>query len=204
MKSILYLQKLDKSQATLKKINKVNNYISIYSKNQVEVDNMTQTLSNKGYGVCNAKEAYIHEDISFASILNTILYAFYITGVIFAFVVVFLISYFILTRIYAIKNKDYTVFRTLGMSKKDMASLVRIQTVLQSMTTSILVLLVATTSYLFGHPIIKGFNRVGIIGIIVYLIFMFIYSLFFAIRFNRKLYKFSVQKTFRGGVLGND
>lgn len=190
--------------STLRKLCKNNNYVSIYLKEQVKIDEMTNSLENKGYGVCNAKSAYIHEDISMASILNTILYAFYITGVIFAFVVIFLISYFILARIYSIKNKDYTVFRTLGMSKKDMASLVRIQTVIQSMTSTFVVLLAVLISYIVGHPLIKGFHRIGIFGIIVYIVFMFIYSLFFAIRFNRKLYKFSVQKTFRGGVLGND
>ena len=179
-------------------------YISVYETDQVKVDNLISKAKNLGYGVCNAKEAYIHEDISFAAILNTILFAFYLVGVIFAFVVVFLISYFILARIYSIKNKDYTVFRTLGMSKKDMASLVRIETVVSSMFTSILVLIIVLISYMFRRPLISGFHRIGVIGIIVYLLFMFGYSLLFAIRFNRKLYKFSVQKTFRGGVLGND
>ncbi len=179
-------------------------YLSIYETDQLALDNLISDIKNKGYGITNAKEAYIKEDISFASILNTILYAFFIVGVIFAFVVIFLISYFILARIYAIKNKDYTVFRTLGMSKKDMASLVRIQTVILSLSSALLVVLVVGISYIFNHPIISGFHRIGIIGIIVYFLFMFIYSLFFAIRFNRKLYKFSVSKTFRGGVLGND
>ena len=179
-----------------------DNYLSIYETDQVKIDNLINKISNLGYSICNAKEAYVIEDLSFSSILNTILYAFYIVGVIFAFVIVFFISYFILARIYAIKNKDYTVFRTLGMSKKDMASLVRIQTVILSLSTAILVLIAVGISYIFNYPIIGGFHRIGILGIIVYLIFM--YSLFFAIRFNRKLYKFSVSKTFRGGVLGND
>lgn len=182
----------------------LDSYLSIYETDQVKIDNLLSKVSNLGYGICNAKEAYVIEDLSFSSILNTILYAFYIVGVIFAFVIVFFISYFILARIYAIKNKDYTVFRTLGMSKKDMASLVRIQTVILSLSTAILVLIIVGVSYIFNYPIIGGFHRIGVIGIIVYLIFMFIYSLFFAVRFNRKLYKFSVSKTFRGGVLGND
>ena len=179
-------------------------YLSIYETDQLKIDNMFNDIKNKGYGICNAKEAYIAEDISVSSILNTILYAFFIVGVIFAFVVIFFISYFILARIYSIKNKDYTVFRTLGMSKKDMASLVRIQTVLVSLATAILVLIIVGITYILNHPIISGFHRIGIIGIIVYILFIAIYSLFFAIRFNRKLYKFSVSKTFRGGVLGND
>ena len=181
-----------------------NYYLSIYERDQLKIDNMLKDIKDKGYGICSAKDAYINEDISFAGILNTILYAFFIVGVIFAFVVVFLISYFILARIYSIKNKDYTVFRTLGMSKKDMASLVRIQTVMLSLSSAVLVIILVGISYIFKHPLISGFHRIGVIGIIVYLLFMFIYSLFFAIRFNRKLYKFSVSKTFRGGVLGND
>ena len=165
---------------------------------------MMSDLQNKGYGICNSKDAYIVEDISVASIFNTILYAFYIIGVVFAFVVVFLISYFVLARIYTVKNKDYTVLRTLGMDKKDMASIVRIQTVIQSMAASIIVLLVNYIALAFGKAVIKGFNRIGILGVLVYLVFMFIYSLFFALRFNKRLYKFSVSKTFRGGMLGND
>lgn len=193
------------SYETLRSLSKeVNPYISIYSNDQVKIDNIQQNLGSKGYGVCNAKDAYLTEDISIAGIFNTILYAFYIIGVIFAFIVVFLISYFVLARIYSVKNKDYTVFRTLGMDKKDMASIVRIQTVIQSMIASVVVILVALITYLFGKPLIKGFNRIGVLGIIIYLIFMFIYSLFFAQRFNKKLYKFSVSKTFRGGMLGND
>ena len=188
----------------LYKLAEKDSYISIYETDQLKIDNMVSDLQNKGYGVCNAKDAYFHEDVSMAAILNTVIYAFYLIGVVFALVVVFFISYFILARIYSIKNKDYTVFRTLGMSKKDMASLVRIQTVIQSGFASILVLVIVLISYIFKHPIISGFHRVGVLGIIIYLIFMFLYSLFFAIRFNRKLYKFSVQKTFRGGVLGND
>jgi len=188
----------------LKETKKSSMYVSIYETDQMKIDNMQKDLMNKGYGFCNAKNAYYHVDLSFAAILNTILFAFYIIGVVFAFVVIFFISYFILARVYSIKNKDYTVFRTLGMSKKDMASLVRIQTVLQSIASSILVLLIVLISYIFKHPLISGFHRIGVFGIIVYLAFMVLYSLLFAVRFNRKLYKFSVQKTFRGGVLGND
>ena len=200
-----YGSKVELNYETLKDLSKeINPYISIYLTDQAKIDNVYQTLGNKGYGVCNAKEAYLNEDISIASIFNTILYAFYIIGVLFAFIVVFLISYFVLARIYSVKNKDYTVFRTLGMDKKDMASIVRIQTVIQSMIASIFVIIVALITYLIGKPVIKGFNRIGVLGVIVYLIFMFIYSLFFAQKFNKKLYKFSVSKTFRGGMLGND
>ena len=181
-----------------------NYYLSIYETDQIKIDNMTSDIKGMGYGICNAKEAYIKEEISVATILNTILFAFYICGVIFAVVVVFLISYMVLARIYSVKNKDYTVFRTLGMSKKDMASLVKIETVMQSLTACFLVLLVVLISYIFRHPIIKGFHRIGVIGIIIYIVFMFLYSLFFAIKFNKKLFKFSVSKTFRGGMLGND
>lgn len=181
-----------------------SSYISFYETDQVKIDNITSKYTNLGYSVCNAKEAYVHQDVSIAAILNTILFAFYFVGVVFAFVVVFLISYFILARIYSIKNKDYTVFRTLGMSKKDMASLVRIETVILSMFSCVLVLLTILITYLIKHPLISGFHRIGIIGIIIYVLFIFLYSLLFAIRFNKKLYKFSVQKTFRGGVLGND
>ena len=85
-----------------------------------------------------------------------------------------------------------------------MASLVRIQTVIQSISATLVVLIVVLISYIVGHPIIRGFHRIGIFGFIFYIVFMFLYSLLFAVRFNRKLYKFSVQKTFRGGVLGND
>ena len=200
-----YGTKVEFSYETLKSLSKeINPYISIYLTDQAKIDNVYQTLGNKGYGVCNAKEAYLNEDISIASIFNTILYAFYIIGVLFAFIVVFLISYFVLARIYSVKNKDYTVFRTLGMDKKDMASIVRIQTVIQSMIAAIFVIIVALVTYLIGKPVIKGFNRIGVLGVIVYLIFMFVYSLFFAQKFNKKLYKFSVSKTFRGGMLGND
>ena len=200
-----YGTKVEFSYETLKSLSKeINPYISIYLTDQAKIDNVYQTLGNKGYGVCNAKEAYLNEDISIASIFNTILYAFYIIGVLFAFIVVFLISYFVLARIYSVKNKDYTVFRTLGMDKKDMASIVRIQTVIQSMIAAIFVIIVALVTYLIGKPVIKGFNRIGVLGVIVYLIFMFVYSLFFAQKFNKKLYKFIVSKTFRGGMLGND
>nr|MCR5462128.1 hypothetical protein [bacterium] len=200
-----YGSKVELNYETLKDLSKeINPYISIYLTDQAKIDSIYQTLGNKGYGVCNAKEAYLNEDISIASIFNTILYAFYIIGVLFAFIVVFLISYFVLARIYSVKNKDYTVFRTLGMDKKDMASIVRIQTVIQSMIAAIFVIIVALITYLIGKPVIKGFNRIGVLGVIVYLIFMFIYSLFFAQKFNKKLYKFSVSKTFRGGMLGND
>lgn len=190
---------------TLVKLGKeYNKYISIYETDQLKIDNMISDLRNKGYGMCNAKDAYIVEDISISSILNTILYAFYIIGVLFAFIVVFLISYFVLARIHSVKNKDYTVLRTLGMDKKDMASLVRIQTVMQSMFASLIVLVIVAISYMIKHPLIKGFHRIGFLGILFYLVFMFIYSLFFAQKFNKKLYKFSVSKTFRGGMLGND
>jgi len=182
----------------------VFDYVSIYETDQFKIDNMKNDLLKKGYGVCYAKTAYYNVTISIARILNTVLFAFYLVGVTFALVVIFLISYVILARIYSIKNKDYTVFRTLGMSKKDMASLVRIQTVIQSISATLVVLIVVLISYIVGHPIIRGFHRIGIFGFIFYLAFMFLYSLLFAVRFNRKLYKFSVQKTFRGGVLGND
>lgn len=120
-----------------------------------------------------------------------------------ALLCLFFISYIVLARIYASKNKDYGVLRTLGMVKKQLGRIVILEVMTTGFLSSILalilfIILYHTTRY-FG---MGEYLNAGTLSL--YFVSMLIFSFFIARRFNRRLFKFSVNTTMKGEVARND
>ena len=111
----------------------------------------------------------------------------------------FFIAYVVLSRVYASKGKDYGIFRTLGMIKKQLGKVVIFENLLIASFAAILALI----SFLIIN------NYVPILYLIEYLTFgisllyfaiVVIFAYLIALRFNKKLFKFSVNSTLKEGA----
>ena len=93
--------------------------------------------------------------------------------------------------------------RTLGLIKKRLDKIVLLENVGIGMTSSILslVLFVIVDAI---YPIMRLGNYLSWIIILVYFSIVFLFSLLIARRFNRRLFKFSVNTTLKGEVARND
>lgn len=167
----------------------------IYTKNVKEVKSQ---LEQAGYMVSVPSDMKVK-----ASILNLAFLYMFLSLVIMALLCLFFISYIILARVYASKNKDYGVLRTLGMVKKQLGRIVILEVtatgVLSSILALILFLILYHTTNVFG---MGAFMSFGVL--ILYFVTMLIFSYFIARRFNRRLFKFSVNTTMKGEVARND
>ncbi len=131
-----------------------------------------------------------------------VLYLF-IGIIVISLICLFFISYIILSRIYASKTNEYGIMRTLGLIKKRLDKIVLLENVGIGMTSSILslVLFVIVDAI---YPIMRLGNYLSWIIILVYFSIVFLFSLLIARRFNRRLFKFSVNTTLKGEVARND
>ncbi|MDE5546724.1 MAG: hypothetical protein K2I88_04595, partial [Anaeroplasmataceae bacterium] len=137
------------------------------------------------------------------SVLNLVILYLFLGLTIMALICLFFVTYVILARVYASKNKDYGVLRTLGMVKKQLGRIVILEVlgigVLSSLLSLILFIILYHTTPAFG---MGKFMNFGIV--LLYFGLMLIFSYFIARRFNRRLYKLSVNTTVKGEVARND
>ncbi|MDE6408504.1 MAG: FtsX-like permease family protein, partial [Anaeroplasmataceae bacterium] len=162
------------------------------------VHEVKSQLEHAGYRVTVPSEVKVK-----ASVLNLITLYLFLTLTIMALICLFFISYVILARVYASKNKDYGVLRTLGMVKKQLGRIVILEVIAIGCIATLLSLILfiilyhTTTAFSMGD-----YMNFGIL--LLYFILMLLFSYFIARRFNRRLYKFSVNTTVKGEVARND
>lgn len=136
------------------------------------------------------------------SINISVLYLF-IGIIIFSLLCLFFISYIILSRIYASKNKEYGILRTLGLVKQRLGVIVVLENLILGFLSSILGLclfLIVDAFYPIMH--LKDYLNFGVIAI--YFIIILLFSFLIARKFNKRLFKFSVNTTLKGEVARND
>ena len=119
--------------------------------------------------------------------------------------VIYFISYIVLAKIYQSKRKDYTIIRTLGITKKDMKFVVLSEVLINCMIISIITFIVV---FILGKTVHKSifqiFENIKVFTAILYFIVMFVFGFFIARRFNRRLFKFSVNSTLKAEEVKND
>ncbi|MDE5546897.1 MAG: ATP-binding cassette domain-containing protein [Anaeroplasmataceae bacterium] len=135
--------------------------------------------------------------------INIVVLYLFIGIIIFSLICLFFISYIILSRIYASKTKEYGILRTLGLVKKSLGRIVLLENLIIGVLSSIvgLVLFIIVDSI---YPImnLRDYLSFGVIAI--YFVIVFGFSLLIGRRFNRRLFKFSVNTTLKGEVARND
>jgi membrane protein YdbS with pleckstrin-like domain len=101
--------------------------------------------------------------------------------------------------IYKTKAYDFNIFRTLGVTKRDMRyitiSELLIQTIVIEIVVYVIAILIGAFSYA-GNPLVI-YKSVSLVASILYFVVMTIFGYLIARRFNKKLFKFSVAKTFK-------
>lgn len=168
---------------------------TIYTDN---LKSVKTALEKKGLGVSIPNEQNIK-----ASTFNLIYLYLFLALTLMALVSLFFISYVILARVYASKNKDYGVLRTLGMVKQQLGKIVILEVILIGILSTVISLVVFIIAYHTTDVFTMGkFMNFGII--LFYFVLMLIFSYFLARRFNRRLYKFTVSTTVKGEVARND
>lgn len=168
---------------------------TIYSSNIERTKNQIERL--------NLKTAIPTRLIGGKTVFNITSFYAMLAFVLVALVCLYFISYIILARVYASKNKDYGVLRTLGMVRKKMGRIVLIETCCLGLISSIISLIIFwilhATTQLFPMGAYVNFGIV-----LLYLLVMMVFSLLIGQRFNQRLFKFSVNTTLKGEVARND
>ena len=164
-----------------------------------DVDNAIKLINNSGYSYIQPSKAGIQTQSA-----TYILMIVYICFVTFAILAVVFISYIIIGRIYASKTKDYSILRSLGLVKRDLSKIVDIELILLGLMSSVLAVAIIYIVSAF-NIFVKGFVYFNSIGLMIfYFIAMAFFSYLIARRFNRKLFKFSVNNTIKSEVISND
>ncbi|MDE7263474.1 MAG: ABC transporter ATP-binding protein/permease [Anaeroplasmataceae bacterium] len=171
-------------------------YEAVIYTNQVKL--VRNQLEQAGYMVSVPSDMKVD-----AGMFNLAVLYLFLALVILALICLFFISYIILARIYASKNKDYGVLRTLGMVKKQLGRIVILEVMATGFLSSIFALLIFLILYHTTSSFGMGdYLNIGTLSL--YFISMIIFSFFIAKRFNRRLFKFSVNTTMKGEVARND
>jgi ABC-type antimicrobial peptide transport system permease subunit len=110
---------------------------------------------------------------------------------------IFFIVYVILGRVYRSRVKDYSILRTLGITKKDMAKVVNVEMLLIGYGITIF-------TYLFFNGLVYAVDALtflrsmGISAFIMYFLVMFIFVSAMSKRFNKRIFRFTVRESVRG------
>lgn len=168
--------------------------VSIYPDNifiaENELNNINYSYVRvKTYDTTNSMQRFINNIMSYLMMLLSSL----------TIIIIFFISYIILAKIYTSRKKDYVILRTLGISKFDMKGIVINEIMsLTLIITIISYLIIFIISRFTDKGIMIIFNNISIFGSILYFIIMILFGYLIARRFNRKLFKFSVNSTLKG------
>ena len=110
--------------------------------------------------------------------------------------IIFFITYFILSKVYTSKKKDYQILRTLGVTKKDMGQIVTIEVLITGIA-SWLISLILFTIVFRNNSLLMYTNGLSFGTIVIFLITSLLFAYLTARRFNRKLFRFSVVRSLK-------
>lgn len=187
-----------------------DSFIKEYQKTPYEVaiytNNLNYVISNlqkKGYLCAKVKTFSNESELQhFINNITSYLLMFMSTIII---LIIYFISYIVLNKIYASKKKDYTILRTLGISKNDMKDVVCYEVMIQTILVSIFVFISICLFGLFANnEFAQLFKKVSIMTSVLYFAIMLLFGYFIARRFNKKLFKFSVYSTLKKGEEKHD
>lgn len=134
------------------------------------------------------------------NILSFSFLSFVFSIIISSLIMIFLvfISYVVLQKVYQSRRRDYAIMRSLGMVKSQMAKVIRFEIITLGFIASILSLILLTIIAIVTKVSFSEFVvLVNPITIICYILFMMLFNLRLANKFNKKLFKFSVTKTIK-------
>lgn len=110
---------------------------------------------------------------------------------------IFFIVYVILGRVYRSRVKDYSILRTLGITKKDMAKIVNVEMLLIGYGITIFTYLVFN-GLVYSVDALTFLRTIGFSAFIMYFLVMFIFVSAMSKRFNKRIFRFTVRESVRG------
>lgn len=137
-----------------------------------------------------------YEDIDFQS--NLTLYLT-LLGIVIVIILVYFVTYLILRIAYKSKERDYNILRTLGITKKDMNKIVFSE--LESLTlliSLVLFFVIKICSLSINNKFIVYFRNLDFTIFIIYFVSVIVLSYFIIRRFNKNMFKNSVNQIFKG------
>ena len=103
----------------------------------------------------------------------------------------------ILNRVYRSRIKDYSILRTLGVARKDMAKIVNVEMLIIGFGITIFTYLVFN-GLIYSMDALSFLRFIGIASFFGYFIAMFIFTKAMAKRFNKRVFRFTVRESVRG------
>lgn len=165
--------------------------MSAYTKNP---NSLKRSVEKLGY-CCDIVKTYNQTDGLSTFILNMTKYFSMIIST-FNLWIIFFITYFILSKVYTSKKKDYQILRTLGVTKKDMGQIVTIEVLITGIA-SWLISLILFTIVFRNNSLLMYTNGLSFGTIVIFLITSLLFAYLTARRFNRKLFRFSVVRSLK-------
>ncbi len=168
--------------------------VSVYS----EIKEVAKKLEEyDGYTIINTKTYTQYSKLQ--QFLAKLYIYLYILLSSFVIIVIYFLSGLILNHIYKTKIYDFNVFRTLGVTKSDMSKILRYEVLIQTSIISVFTYLLTLIIGLISNEesffvIFKYFNFVALL---LYFIIIVLLGILLARKINKKLFKFSVSKTFK-------
>lgn len=156
-------------------------------------------IKDMGYGYLQPSRAGA-QNLS----VNYILYVMLLIVSTIAIIVLAFVSYVILAKIYVSKNQDYTIMRSMGLIKRNMARIVNLEVIIICITAATISIIGLSIASIFNLAVknLLSYNSFGFM--IVYYLVILLSSLFISRRFNKRLFKFSVGTSIKGEVVRND
>lgn len=174
--------------------------VTVYLKNASE---KVSTFERMGY-VCASVKNFSNESAIEHLVMNLWAYiSIFFSSL--SLIIIYFITYVILTKVYGSKKKDYTILRTLGVSRRDMKSVVTAEIMIPMTAISVITFVSALIIRCFLHSgFFKIFSRITLTTSIIYFVAMLLFGFLLSRRFNSRLFKFSVNKTLKQGESRND
>lgn len=173
--------------------------ISVYDSNVERSVKQVNAAGYDAYSVISCTENNV-----FTVILKAFLNFFVVGFSVFGIIVIYFMSYIVLAWIFTSKDKTYTILRTLGCAKKDLSRIVIYETEILCLSSIVLLTIVGFIPEIIGESFLFGGMSISLSFILGFVIIMALLSFLFAIRFNRKLYHFTVQTSLKKEAMKND
>lgn len=173
--------------------------LTIYAKSLSDTDNVKKILADAGYGAIAPNNMSVNK-MSYTFVLSVFLIVISTIGCL----ILVLVVYAITGRVYASRDKDYTIMRSLGILKKNMKHIVDYEVMFLGLLSAALsvALMYGLSFFVKYFKDLIPYNNVWFM--IAYFLAMAIFSFLIARRFNRRLFKFSVSTSIKGDVVRND
>ena len=166
--------------------------ISLYDNDTKKIINKVNKLGYEADKVNALKDDNSVETF----IMNLVSYALMISAFVSQFIF-FLITYFILSKVYSSRKKDYEILRVLGITKKDMKVIVKFELVIISMIT-MLAAYILFVILIYSLKELEMFRPIRFTTSLIYMLSIIILTNIIAYFFNKRLFKFSVAKSLKG------